>query len=163
LWRRTGKPEDTSVEIPLTRYARTADGVHVGYQVLGDGPVDLLFVPYDYSNVEASWDIPQFASVVRGLASHARVLLFDRRGTGTSDRGSPDAAPTIEACMDDIGAVMDSAGSDRAWLFGIESGAALCFLFAATYPERAIGVVVFNATVRGLWAPDYPWAWTEED
>ncbi len=151
------------MDIPQTRYARAADGVHVGYQVLGDGPVDLVFVPYDYSNIEASWDIPQFASLVRGLASYARVLLFDRRGTGTSDRRAADVVPTIEASMDDIGAIMDAAGSERAALFGIESGAALCFLFAATYPERTIGVVVFNATVRGLWAPDYPWAWTEED
>ena len=73
------------VEIPQTRYATTADGIHIGYQVIGSGPIDLIFVPYDYSNIEASWDLPQYASFVRGLASHARVLLFDRRGSGTSD------------------------------------------------------------------------------
>ena len=150
------------MDIPETRYARTADGIHIGYQVLGSGPADLVFVPYDYSNIEASWDLPQYASFVRGLASHARVLLLDRRGTGTSDRAWAGSSATIEAQMDDIRAVMDSAGSERAVLFGIESGAALCFTFAATYPERTAGLVVYGALVRATWAPDYPWEWTDE-
>ena len=74
------------MDVPETRYARTADGIHIGYQVVGSGPVDLVFVPYDYSNVEASWDFPPFVSFMKGLTSVGRVLLFDRRGTGTSDR-----------------------------------------------------------------------------
>ena len=151
------------MEIPETRYAKTTDGVHIGFQVVDGGPTDLVFVPYDYSNIEASWDLPQYVSFVGGLATHARVLLFDRRGTGTSDRGSGDVTPPIEARMDDIRAVMDAAGSERACLFGIESGAALCFLFAATYPERTAGVVVFGAIVRGAWAHDYPWGWNEDE
>ena len=150
------------VEIPETRYAKAADGPFIGYQVVGDGPVDLVFVPYDYSNIEAGWDLPQFASFVRGLASVARVLLFDRRGAGTSDRSWTGAAATIEAQMDDIRAVMDAAGSERAVLFGIESGAMLCFVFAATYPARTAGVAVLGAEARGTRIPDYPWAWSEE-
>jgi len=150
------------MNVPETRYAKTSDGVHVGYQVVGSAPIDLVFVPYDYSNIEASWDLPVFSAFVRGLASEARVLLFDRRGTGTSDRVGAGPFPTIESQMDDIRAVMDAAGSERACLFGIESGASLCFMFAATYPERTAGVIVFGATVRGSWAPDYPSSWTDE-
>ncbi len=150
------------MSLPETRYTKTADGIHIGYQVIGSAPVDLVFVPYDYSNIEASWDLPQYASFVRGLASHARVLLLDRRGTGTSDRAWSGPSATIEAQMDDIRAVMDASGSERAVLFGIESGAALCFTFAATYPERTAGLVVYGALVRGTWAPDYPWEWTDE-
>ena len=150
------------MEIPETRYAKTADGVHIGYQVLGGGPMDLVFVPWDYSNIEASWDLRQYVSFVRKLAARARILLFDRRGSGTSDRATGDQAPTIEARMDDIRAVMDAAGSARACLFGVESGAKLCFVFAATYPERTAGVLVFGGTAAGRWAPDYPWAWTDD-
>ena len=116
-------------QAPETRYARAADGIHVGYQVVGSGPVDIVFVPYDYSNIEAAWDFPPFVSFVRGLASIGRVLVFDRRGSGTSDRSWNGEAATIEAQMDDIRAVMDAASSERALVFGIESGAALCFMF----------------------------------
>jgi len=151
------------MEIPETRYAKTADGVHIGYQVVGEGPIDLVFVPYDYSNIEISWDVRLFVSFVQGLAAHARVLLFDRRGTGTSDRTTGDQRPTIEARMDDIRAVMDEAGSERACLFAAESGAKVSFVFAATYPERASGLVVFGGTVAGRWAPDYPWTWTDAE
>jgi class 3 adenylate cyclase len=156
------RPETTNV-VPETRYAKTADGVHIGYQVIGSAPIDLVFVPYDYSNIETSWDWPVYSSFVRALGSEARVLLFDRRGTGTSDRAWAGPSPTIEARMDDIRAVMDAAGSERACLFGIESGASLCFLFAATYPERTSGVIVFAGSVRGSWAPDYPWGWTDAE
>jgi pimeloyl-ACP methyl ester carboxylesterase len=148
---------------PETRYALTADGLHIGCQIVGSGDLDLVFVPYDYSNIEASWDLNWFASFVGGLGSLARVLLFDRRGSGTSDRLGAGPSPPIEAQMDDIRAVMDAAGSKRACLFGIESGAALCLVFAATYPERTAGVVVFGGSVRGSWAPDYPWGWTDDE
>jgi pimeloyl-ACP methyl ester carboxylesterase len=156
------RPETTNV-VPETRYAKTADGVHIGYQVVGSAPIDLVFVPYDYSNIETSWDWPVYSSFVRALASRARVMLFDRRGTGTSDRAWAGPSPTIEARMDDIRAVMDAAGSEQACLFGIESGASLCFLFAATYPERTSGVIVFAGSVRGSWAPDYPSGWTDAE
>ena len=146
---------------PWTRYALTTDGIHVGYQVVGSGPIDLVLVPYDYSNIEASWDLPEYAEEITRLAEHARVLLFDRRGSGTSDRRFEGPSATIDAQMDDIRAVMDEVGSKRAVLLGLESGAALCFAFAATYPERTAGVIVFGAVVRGTWAPDYPFASSE--
>ena len=149
------------MDVPETRYAKTADGVHIGYQVVGEGPVDLVLVPWDYWSIEAGWDLPQFVSLVRALSDHARVLLLDRRGLGTSDRGSGDEAP-IEARMDDVRAVMDVVGSPRAWLFGVDSGGTLCFVFAATYPDRTAGVVSLGAMARGLWAPDYPWAWNRD-
>jgi class 3 adenylate cyclase len=149
-------------QAPETRYARAADGIHVGYQVVGSGPVDIVFVPYDYSNIEAAWDFPPFVSFVRGLASIGRVLVFDRRGSGTSDRSWTGEAATIEAQMDDIRAVMDAASSERAFLFGIESGAALCFTFAATHPERTAGVIVQAPMLRGTPAPDFPGSWSRE-
>src|SRR5687768_18599120 len=86
-------------QAPETRYARAADGIHVGYQVVGSGPVDIVFVPYDYSNIEAAWDFPPFVSFVRSLTSIGRVLVFDRRGSGTSDRSWTGEAATIEAQM----------------------------------------------------------------
>src|SRR5512134_2105124 len=97
----------------------------------------------------------------RRLAEHARLILLDCRGVGASDRGAG-LTPTIEARMDDIRVVMDATGSERACLFGIESGAMLCFPFAATHPERTSGAIVFGATASGRWAPDYPWAWKPE-
>ncbi|MEX0984563.1 MAG: adenylate/guanylate cyclase domain-containing protein [Actinomycetota bacterium] len=151
------------MDVPETRYATTEDGVHIAYQIVGDGPGDLLFVPYDYSNIEVNWELPQYASFARGLATHARVLLMDRRGIGASDRGIGASTPTIEARMDDIRAVMDAAGSERAALFGVESGATLCFPFAATHPERVTAVIVFGATVAGTVAEDYPWGWTHAE
>ena len=155
--------KDSGVDVPETRYARAADGVHIGYQVVGSGPVDLVFVPHDYSNIEASWDFAPFVSFMKGLTSVGRVLLFDRRGTGTSDRVWAGASATIEAQMDDIRAVMDAIGCERAFLFGIESGASLCFTFAATHPQRTSGVIVQGALVRGTRAPDYEAAWTGDD
>ena len=143
-------------QAPETRYARAADGIHVGYQVVGSGLVDIVFVPYDYSNIEAAWDFPPFVSFVRSLASIGRVLVFDRRGSGTSDRSWRGEAATIEAQMDDIRAVMDAASSERAFLFGIESGASLCFMFAATHPHRTSGVIVQAPMVRGTPAPRLP-------
>lgn len=101
------------MEPPKTRYARTGEGAHIAYQVLGDGPMDLVFVPYDHSNIEAKWELPRHSSFVRGLAGHARVVLLDRRGIGASDRGTGLSTPTIEARMDDIRAVMDATGSER--------------------------------------------------
>ena len=150
------------MEMPETRYARAADGIHVGYQVVGAGPVDIVFVPYDYSNIEVAWEFPLFVSFVRGLTALGRVLVFDRRGGGTSDRSWNGEAATIEAQMDDIRAVMDAASSERAFLFGVESGASLCFTFAATHPDRTSGVIVQAPMVRGTPAPDYPATWSRE-
>jgi class 3 adenylate cyclase len=147
---------------PRTRYATTRDGVHIAYQVVGAGPTDLVFVPYDFSNIEANWELPQYGSFVSGLAEHARVILLDCRGVGASDRGIGHL-PTLEARMDDIRAVMDATSSERPCLFGIESGSLLCFAFAATHPDRTAGVIVFGATASGRPAPDYPWAWSPQE
>ena len=155
--------EDALMELPETGYAKTVDGVHIAYQILGDGSPDIVFVSSAFaSNVEIAWEL-ELASHLRGLAARGRLLLFDRRGTGLSDGVSGDTLPTLDARMDDIRAVMDAAGSERAVLYGLEDGAALCFLFAATYPERTAALVTYSASARGSWAPDYPWGWNDTE
>ncbi len=143
-----------------TKYARSGD-VNIAYQVLGDGPFDLVFIPPFVTHVELVWTIPSFAPTLRRLASFSRLIRFDKRGTGMSDRVS--GAPTLETRMDDVRAVMDAVGSGRAALFGSSEGAAMSLLFAATYPERTAALVLSSAYPRTMWAPDYPWGSTEED
>ena len=144
------------METPETRYARTNDGIHIAYQVLGDGPIDLVFVGW-LTNIEFNWRWPRPASFFRKLASKSRLILLDRRGTGSSDHSIEKAsAKDLDARMDDVRAVMDAAGSDRAALFGIEDGFALTAVFAATYPQRTIALIAYGATARTAWAPDYP-------
>ena len=116
---------------PQTRYVKS-DGVHIAYQVLGDGPLDVVFVPGFVSNVEAIWDSPERTSFFRRLASFCRLILFDKRGTGMSDRTSQ--IFTLEQRMHDVQAVMDDAGSERAALSSISEGGTMSILFAATYP-----------------------------
>jgi class 3 adenylate cyclase len=140
---------------PETKYAQSGD-VYVAYQVFGDGPFDLVVAPGFFSNIEYGWELESWAAFYRGLASFARVLLFDKRGSGVSDPVS--GAPSFEERMDDIRAVMDAAGSERAALHGAADGAALALLFAATYPDRAAALLLHGPRVRGSWAPDYPWA-----
>jgi class 3 adenylate cyclase len=149
------------VDIPETRYATTTDGVHIAYQVVGDGSIDLLFSFGEASNVDAMWGFPPAESLIRGLASFARVLFFDRRGQGLSDRRFENDA--FEAGMDDIRAVMDAAGSERSLLLGFQDGGMLCSLFAASFPERTLGLVLFNTMARQRWAADYPWGWPDAD
>jgi class 3 adenylate cyclase len=149
---------------PETRYVTTADGVHIAYQVVGDGPTDIVFVPGFVFNVEHVWEAswPEPAAFVRRLASFSRVILFDRRGTGLSDRIMKNTASlTLEARMGDIGAVMDATGSSRATLLTFEDGLALCAMFAATHRERTTALVSYGAFATAKWAPDYPWGWTE--
>jgi class 3 adenylate cyclase/alpha-beta hydrolase superfamily lysophospholipase len=147
---------------PETRYARTADGVHIAYQVIGDGPIDLVFVMGWTSNVEAMWDEPSLARFLSRLASFSRLIIFDKRGVGLSDRVSETELPTLETRMDDVRAVMDAAASERALVFGVSEGGPLSLLFAATYPERILGLVVYGTAARFAWAPDFPWGTTEE-
>ena len=128
---------------PDTQYARTEDGVHVAYQVLGDGPLDLIFVLGWTTNIEAFWDEPDLARFLTRLASTGRLILFDKRGTGLSDRVPEDRLPSLETRMDDVRAVMDAVGSERAVVMGISEGGPMAMLFAATYPERTIGLVLF--------------------
>ena len=145
---------------PETRYARSGE-VSIAYQVLGDGPFDVVFVPPGTSHVELGWDIPGMRVFREGIASFARLVFFDKRGTGMSDRVS--GAPTLEARMDDLRAVMDAAGSERAAVIGWSEGVAMSALFAATYPERAWSLVLYGGCARELRATDYPWGPTEAE
>jgi class 3 adenylate cyclase len=137
--------------------------VSIAYQVTGSGTPDIVVANSAWvSNVELVWEWPFLASFLRGLAARGRLVLFDRRGTGLSDSVSGERLPTLEARMDDIRAVMDGAGSDRAVLCGLDDGAALCLLFAATYPARTAALITLDAASKGAWAPDTPWLDTEE-
>jgi pimeloyl-ACP methyl ester carboxylesterase/class 3 adenylate cyclase len=144
------------VSAPETRYAKTADGVHVAYQVVGDGPVDIVFVMGWVTNIEAMWDEPGFAAFLDRLASLSRLILFDKRGVGLSDRVPEDRLPDLETRMDDVRAVMDAVGSERAVVFGVSEGGPMSMLFAATYPERTIALVLYG-TVADFTArtPEY--------
>jgi class 3 adenylate cyclase len=150
------------VEAPETLYVKTPDGAHIAYQVFGDGPFDLVYVPGFASNVEYMWHVEPFARGLRRLGSMARTVVFDRRGTGLSDRLDQANLPTLEARMDDIRAVMDAAEVERAALFGSEDGAHLSALFAAVHPARVFACVLHGTGARGLRSPDYPWAWSSE-
>jgi len=156
--------KDSSVEPPETRFAKTVDGVHIAYQVVGDGPIDIVFVPASYvSNVELLWDWPLTRTFVTGLAARGRLIFFDRRGTGLSDKVTGDHLPTLEARAEDIHAVMDAADSERAVLCSMEDGSAMTFVFAATDPTRTRALIAHNAVSKGSWAPDAPWLQTREE
>jgi len=139
---------------PATRYARSGD-VSIAYQVDGDGPVDLILAPGAISHVEWMWEEPRVAREFRALAAFSRLIRFDKRGTGLSDRVL--GAAMIEERMDDIRAVLDAAGSARAVICGVSFGAALAMLFAATYPERTLGLIVHGGEAAQVRRPDYPW------
>jgi pimeloyl-ACP methyl ester carboxylesterase len=143
-----------------TRYARSSD-VNIAYQVVGDGPFDLVFIPGYVTHLELQWKIRTFAPFLEELASFSRLIRFDKRGTGMSDAVS--GAPTLETRMDDVRAVMDAVGSRRAAFYGLSEGAAMSILFAATYPDRTAALVVRSAFPRTMWAPDYPWGRSEDD
>ncbi len=149
------------MEMPETRYAVTQDGVHIAYQVVGDGPVDIALINSFVTHVELFWELPSFEQLIRGLSAFARIILFDKRGVGLSDRVSS-SLPTLEARMDDLRAVLDAVGSERALLLGNGDGGALATLFAATYPERSLGLLLWSGNIRTAWAPDYPWGMREE-
>jgi class 3 adenylate cyclase len=143
-----------------TRYARSGD-VSIAYQVTGDGPFDVVYVPPFVSHVELAWAIPGVAAFNRRLSSFCRLIRFDKRGTGMSDRVS--GVPTLETRMDDVRAVMDAAGSERAALIGASEGGPMSILFAATYPERAWALALCGTFPRERWAPDYPLGTTDEE
>jgi pimeloyl-ACP methyl ester carboxylesterase len=143
-----------------TRYARSGD-VNIAYQVVGEGPRDLVLVPGWLSNIEVFWEEPAVARFLQRLGSFARLLLFDKRGTGLSDRVAD--MPNLETRMDDVRAVMDAVGSPRAALFGYSDGGPMCALFAATYPERTTALIMMGSYARRLWAPDYPWGVRPEE
>ncbi len=139
--------------IPTTKYARSGD-VHIAYQVVGEGPHDVVLVPGWVSHIEYAWEEPSYRRFLRRLASFSRLVLLDRRGTGLSDRVND--LPTLEQRMDDVRAVMDAAGTERAALFGLSEGGPLCLMFAATYPGRTSALVLYGTFARMLRAPDYP-------
>jgi len=141
------------------QYTKSGD-VNIAYQVTGDGPFDLVFVPGFVSHLELAWRMPTFAPFLELMSTYCRLIRFDKRGTGMSDRVSD--APSLETRMDDVRAVMDAAGSTRAAFYDLSEGAAMAILFAATYPERTAALVVRSAIPRRMWAPDYPWGSTEE-
>src|SRR4029450_11255804 len=140
---------------PQTKYA-SSDGMHLAYQVFGEGDLDLVLVNGFTNHVELLWEHEPSRRFLEGLGSFARVINFDRRGSGLSDPVAD--APTLEQRMDDVRAVMDAAGSDRAALFGISEGASMSLLFAATYPNRTQALVLSGGMARSTWAEDYPWA-----
>ncbi len=145
-----------------TRFARSGN-YHIAYQVLGSGPFDLIFAPGWVSHVELALEDPLQGRFLRRLASFSRLILFDKRGTGLSDRVPADKLPTLEERMDDLRAVMDAAGSVRAAIFGVSEGGNLSALFAATYPERTISLAMFGVFAKRLRSEDYPWAPTAEE
>jgi class 3 adenylate cyclase/alpha-beta hydrolase superfamily lysophospholipase len=139
---------------PKTGYAKASGGVHIAFQVVGDGPADLLLVPGWVSHLDFAWEEPSFARFLGRIASFARLILIDRRGTGLSDRVTD--LPTLEQRMDDVRVVMDAAGSERASVFGISEGGPMCSLFAATYPERTSALVLYGTFATGFGDADYP-------
>lgn len=147
------------METPETRYARSGD-VSIAYQVVGEGPFDLVYVPGATSHVEMMWE-GAYAALFRSLAAFSRLIVFDKRGTGLSDRVGD--MPDLETRMDDVRAVMDAAGSQRAALMGVSEGAPMTLLFAATYPERTAAIVIWGGIVAGSWSPRTPWERTREE
>ena len=146
--------------IPETQYT-WSDNVSIAYQVFGEGPPDLVVVPGWLSNLDLFWEEPSFVRFFQGLASFSRVLLFDKRGTGLSDRTTD--SPTLEERMDDVRAVMDAVGSERATLFGYSEGGPMCALFAVTYPERTQALVMAGGYARKRYAEDYPIGISDEE
>lgn len=144
------------------RYTKAADGTHIAYSVMGAGPIDIVYAFGYLSNIDADGDVPFHAAFRSRLASFARLILFDRRGTGLSDRSGLEDAGALEAGMDDIRAVMDAVGSERALLFAVSDGGMVSVLFAASHPDRTLGLVLWNPEPRQSWSEDYPWGWTNE-
>ncbi|MEO7864128.1 MAG: adenylate/guanylate cyclase domain-containing protein [Nitrospirales bacterium] len=145
---------------PRTYYAKSGE-TNIAYQVTGDGPVDLIRVPGWVSNIDYDWEYPPQARLIERLSRFSRYIRFDKRGTGLSDREV--GYPTLEQRMEDVRAVMEAVGSQRAVLFGSSEGGSMCILFAATYPERTTGLILHGSQARGEWALDYPWAPTKEE
>ena len=143
-----------------TKYARSGDA-HIAYQTVGDANLDLVLLPGAFSHVEHQWEEPSFARFLHRLASFSRLIVLDVRGTGLSDRAAD--LPTLEEQIDDVLAVLDAVGSERAALFGLSQGGGLATLCAAAHPARTSALVLFGAYARSMWAGDFSWGWTPED
>jgi len=144
---------------PTTRYAKSGD-VNIAYQVVGDGPFDLVFVPAAISHVDLIWDDPERAAFFTRLASFSRLIVLDKRGTGASD---PAPVGDLETRIDDVRAVLDAVGSPRAAVMGVSEGGPMSLLFAASHPSRVAAVVVYASLPRFAWAPDFPWGQPLDD
>jgi pimeloyl-ACP methyl ester carboxylesterase/DNA-binding CsgD family transcriptional regulator len=145
---------------PETHYAKS-DAVNIAYQVVGDGPTDLILVPGFVSHVEVAWEEPRLAHFLNRLAAFSRLIVFDKRGTGMSD--PVPAPPSMHERMDDIRAVMDAADSRRATVFGISEGGTLSLLFARAHPERCDSIILYGSWARRLIGPDYPYGPSEDE
>ena len=144
---------------PQTKYARSGS-LHIAYQISGDGPVDMVWAPGTISHLDLDWELPAKARFIQGLSAFTRLIRFDKRGTGLSDR--PLTAATLEERTDDIRAVMDAAKSASATIFGVSEGAQMACVFAATYPQWTRSLIVWGAQARWVQAKDYPWGLTAE-
>jgi pimeloyl-ACP methyl ester carboxylesterase len=145
---------------PATSYASAGD-ISIAYQVVGDGPIDLVYAQGWLTNIEYAWESPHYAEFLTKLGRFSRLIFFDKRGTGLSDREV--GFPTLEQRTEDITAVLDAVGSDKAALMGVSEGGNMSALFAATYPERTRALVMYGTAARGSRAPDYPWGYEPED
>jgi pimeloyl-ACP methyl ester carboxylesterase len=145
---------------PPVRYAKSGT-LNIAYQVTGGGPRDLVLISGFVSHLDLDWVEPRHAYFLERLGSFSRLIRFDKRGTGLSDR--PGGLPDLETRMDDVRAVMDAAGSERAVLFGYSEGGPMAILFAATYPQRTAALVLYGSFARRLWSEDYPWGKTAEE
>lgn len=152
---------ETVFNVPETMYARSGE-VNIAYQVIGDAPLDLVFVMGWVSHLEYFWREPNFARFLLRLASFSRLILFDKRGTGLSDRVPINQLPTLEQRMDDVRAVMNAVGSERAALCGVSEGGPMCSLFAATYPEKTLALVMIGTYAKRIRDAEYPWGPTQE-
>jgi pimeloyl-ACP methyl ester carboxylesterase/DNA-binding winged helix-turn-helix (wHTH) protein len=152
------------VSVPRVHYARSGN-VNIAYQVVGNGPIDVVFVMGWVSHLEYFWNEPSFAAFLTRLASMSRLILFDKRGTGLSDPVPISELPTLDQRIEDVQCVMDAVGSRRAVLMGVSEGGPLCALFAARHPEMTAGLIMIGSYARRLRAPDYPWGptWEERD
>ena len=150
------------VHKPETHYVNNGD-VNIAYQVVGNGDLDIVFVMGWVSHLEYFWQEPHFAAFLNRLASFSRLILFDKRGTGLSDRVPIKDLPTLEQRMEDVHAVMDAVGSERAVLIGVSEGGPMCSLFAATYPERTTALVMIGTYAKRIWEKDYPWGVSLDD
>jgi pimeloyl-ACP methyl ester carboxylesterase/class 3 adenylate cyclase len=146
--------EPLMTPVPQTQYAQSGE-ISIAYQVVGSGPLDLIVTPGFVSHLDCSWEEPSFARCLNRLASFCRLIHFDKRGTGLSDRDA--GIPSLEQRMDDIRAVLDAAGSRRAAILGVSEGGPMSALFAATYPERTEALILYGTYAKAAWAPDYPW------
>src|SRR5512132_521416 len=148
------------MEVPDVKYARSGN-VAIAYQVVGTGPLDLVFIRGTLAELLTAREQPLWVRQIEGFAASARVIMFDRRGTGLSDRVRE--VPNLETRMDDIRAVLDDLDVEQAAVWTAQDASRLALLFAATYPERTTALTLYQPTARGVWAEDYPWAKTEDD